>query len=283
LPDLRSSVSKIFSEIEIASWHAFELPSAIKLMEDLGCRQIKSSSRNKNDLVLTTHEGADNREIELWFSIKSSIWSAPTLLNPSSHTNFVFHILWIEKWILDNLSTRKEMKAGALVKTIYDFGWYLVYDKPKSVVFNENLMTSDSGLPIIIPEILITYYRWLGRKTSEIVEKTFEHSDRVFDLWMNVQQVEYKLKNFLENVALWMTPSKRWSGKDETEWGYLIVGADGKIICLHKYWRDLFKDYLFDNTAFDTPSTSRYDYWKIYMNSDNQHCVDLNLQIRFVK
>ncbi|MEZ6256057.1 MAG: HpaII family restriction endonuclease [Patescibacteria group bacterium] len=53
-------------------------------------------------------------------------------------------------------------------------------------------------------------------------------------------------------------------------------------ICYHIYNVNEFENYLFNNTKFDTPSTSRYGFGNVY-NVDNSLRFNLNLQIRFIK
>ncbi len=40
-------------------------------------------------------------------------------------------------------------------------------------------------------------------------------------------------------------------------------------------------DYLYCNTKLETPSSSRYDFGKLYKNETHELCFKLNLQVRF--
>ena len=62
--------------------------------------------------------------------------------------------------------------------------------------------------------------------------------------------------------------------------GYITVKADGSVVCYHLYNRTEFEKYLFDYTAFDRPSTSKYNYMTIYKEA-GQYKIKLCLQIRF--
>lgn len=82
------------------------------------------------------------------------------------------------------------------------------------------------------------------------------------------------------NSALGMTPATPWDGLLQVHGGYIIVREDGEIVCYHIYNQDAFRDYLFLNTRLETPSTTRYDFGKVY--EQNGRCyLKLNLQIRF--
>lgn len=55
---------------------------------------------------------------------------------------------------------------------------------------------------------------------------------------------------------------------------------DGMLLCYHLYNDDDFRDYLFNSTKLDTPSTSRHDFGYLY-EQDGEIYIKLNLQIRF--
>ena len=94
---------------------------------------------------------------------------------------------------------------------------------------------------------------------------------------------EHKIKQFLINFALGMTANKPWDGIVQANGGYIVVKEDGDIICYHIYDRNPLEDYLFDNTYFDTPSTSRHDHGSVmFDNLEDQLYMKLNIQVRFV-
>ena len=88
-------------------------------------------------------------------------------------------------------------------------------------------------------------------------------------------------KKLLCACALGLTPEKSdWQGAEDANGGYITVKADGSVVCYHLYNRTEFEKYLFDYTAFDRPSTSKYNYMTIYKEA-GQYKIKLCLQIRF--
>ena len=79
-----------------------------------------------------------------------------------------------------------------------------------------------------------------------------------------------------------MIPSEVWDGTYDATGGYIVVRADGEILCYHIYNRNEFEEYLIQNTRFDAPSTSRWEYGEIYKEK-NKLYLKLCLQIRFIK
>ena len=62
----------------------------------------------------------------------------------------------------------------------------------------------------------------------------------------------------------------------------VVVKDDGQLVCYHLYNEDAFKDYLFNNTKFDTPSSTRHNFGTIYKHNGGLF-INLNLHIRFVR
>ena len=90
----------------------------------------------------------------------------------------------------------------------------------------------------------------------------------------------HKLKKFLCAVALGLKPTKVWSGLDEANGGYIIVKESGEVVAYHLHDRNSFENYLLNNTRFDTPSSNKHSFGKIYYE-DNRSFINLNFQIRF--
>ena len=92
----------------------------------------------------------------------------------------------------------------------------------------------------------------------------------------------HKIKDLLVDLALGMTPFKKWDGSYKVNAGHLIVNKQGQVVCLLFDDRDIFREYLFLNTKFDRGSKSRHNYGGIRRDGAGVF-LDLNLQIRFIK
>ena len=101
-----------------------------------------------------------------------------------------------------------------------------------------------------------------------------------YDLSLGHPIYEYKIKSFLTDVALGMTPQKKWDGVYDATGGIIIVKKDGDIVCYHIYNRNDFQEYLLNNTRLEQASTSRYEFGDVYKKGHDYY-IKLNLQIRF--
>lgn len=77
-----------------------------------------------------------------------------------------------------------------------------------------------------------------------------------------------------------MTASTLWNGKFNANGGSIVVKETGEIVCYHFFDRNDFEDYLFNNTYFDTPSTTRHHFGDLY-EQDGKLYLKLNLLVKF--
>lgn len=139
----------------------------------------------------------------------------------------------------------------------------------------------DSALPKIISESLKLFFTSNLSKSIDLVDRISELNPLNFNIENNHPFYTYKFKRFITDIALGMMPSKVWTGQLDATGGYLVVKEDGDVLCYHIYNRNEFEDYLFANTKFETASSTRHDFGKIY-EENNINYFKLNLQIRFL-
>jgi hypothetical protein len=138
----------------------------------------------------------------------------------------------------------------------------------------------DTALPEFVACMLLDFFSGRGKTITHLTELLVD-SERTRKYALLLANYEYKIKNFLEAIALGMVPSKPWDGFSQAHGGYIVVKHDGEIVCFHLYNHDEFRSYLFENTCLDTPSTTKYDYGKLYKENGDWF-FKLNLQIRFL-
>lgn len=148
-------------------------------------------------------------------------------------------------------------------------------------ILRNNLNYADGHLPAILGRMILLYYSTSLSKIREITERVKTENPLAFDYSDNQDFYEHKVKRLLTECTLGLKGTTVWSGKYEATGGYLIVKEDGDVVCYHIYDRNRFENYLFNNTRFDTPSTTRHDFGDIY-EENGEFFIKLNLQIRFV-
>lgn len=282
LENIKSKIIDIFQTIKRSSGTTFSISLAEDVMKELHCSQIKASSGRKADLVIILHDKKSPDFPELGFSIKSMLGSPSTLLNASSATNFVYRVV-------ENKREKKKAPVPNTATTVreaatqvYGMGGKLEFYGMDSEGFRKNLRKVDSNFPEIIAEILKHYYGGKGPKLSDLVGCLVEDEEFSAKIDFTKEDLIFKIKKFLCEVALGMTPKKEWDGFTKAHGGYIIVKENGEVVCYHLYNRDEFENYLFNNVKLDTPSTTRHKFGKYY-KEDGEKRIKFNLQIRFIK
>lgn len=287
ISDLPEKTRRIFDAMNQPRRGSFSIPVATELMERLDCDRIRASNNRKADLVLMIHDHRTGADPEVGFSIKSRIGSPSTLLNASQATNFIFQIADDGSLAREGLSmtpSRPMLRdSSRTAGYTFDDASNFVFEKVQSETFEDNMRRIDTILPEIIAELLKAYYiSSAGSKLSELVEFVSQHVPEIRGFRLTKADYEFKVKNLLWSIALGMVPGTDWDGSATVHGGYIIVKEDGELACYHVYNFDEFKDYLYSNTKFDTPSTTRHGFGHIY-DEDGRRKKKYNLQIRFVR
>ena len=261
----------------------FSVPEIESFMNYINCQKVKADSLDKSDITLVLHDCNTYRNETFGFSIKSKLGSPSTLLNSGKSTNFIYKIqgnLSNDKIIeINNINTKSKIRDR--LKKLQDFDYTLNYTKMENDNFKANLQMIDCSFPLIMSEYLIQYYLGNESLISELTSKVRSINPCNLDISLPHLYYEHKIKTFLIDIALGMTPASIWNGNYQATGGYIIVKENGEVLCYHIYNHNEFKEYLFKNTKFDTPSTSRYDFGTIYKENGSNY-IKLNLQIRFI-
>ena len=272
----------------VSSTSAFPLGAGEDLIDALQFHQTKAGGNYKQDVTFETVDPASKTKSEVGFSIKSQFANPGTLLNFGKNTTrFTYNISGFlgDKNSINSIDTRTKLKDR--IEAIKLRGGRLEFEACPYQVFEENLIKIDTLLPQIIAKVLIEFFSTRGSGAiKDILANAMPSIENVYKnkigRSVDRQTIEFKIKQFLLDIALGMMPSKPWNGIPQADGGYIIVRENLSLVCLHIYNLGHLKDYLFNNVKFETPSSSKNkgDYCYIY-NEQDKLKIDLQLQIRF--
>ncbi len=275
--------SKLLAKIK-GSTGSFSIPEVETFMKSVNCQTLKAKSTSKTDIRIVIHDQRINQKAELGFSIKSQLGGEATLLNAGKTTNFIYQLNSFKgnsKIVkaINEIDSKSKIKDR--LEEIKKLGGKLKFTTLEQDVFKNNLVLIDSLLPNILAEVLKTFFTTSLSSTKDLTENINKSNPLNYDNQFSHTFYEYKIKRFLTDVALGMTPSKVWTGLYDATGGYLVVKENGDVLCYHIYNRNQFEDYLFNNTKLETASSTRHEFGKIYDEEGNFY-FKLNLQIRFI-
>lgn len=279
---LKEKTLKIFERIKNEKSRSFNIPEAEDLMKELLCTKVKASNAKKADLVAIIYDRISKTMPMLGFSIKSMVGGASTLLNPGQTTNFIYEIKGFGGNAREVNAIQTKAQIRDRVRKITEQGGDFEFVGVSNEQFETNMKMIDTALPEFIAQMLLDFFSNAHRTVADLTEELSKNENMKEKFGLSLTNYEYKVKNFLDAVALGMVPSKPWDGFSKAHGGYIVVKENGDVVCYHLYNRDEFRSYLYENTKFDASSTTRYGYGELY-EKDGKLFFNLNLQIRFLK
>lgn len=281
----QKQAAQLLAKLKQSTSRTFAIPAIERFINSFHCKSLKANSSTKRDISIMVHDHRTGTTSTLGFSIKSQLGGPSTLLNAGKTTNFIYKITG------ENLTTDRIKAINAIetrhkikdrMQAIRACSGQFHFIKTAHSVFGNNLTLIDSDLPKILAAMLQKFFTSSLSKTTDLVHNIAMCNPLDYNLANNHPFYTCKIKRFLTDVALGMTPSKTWNGKLDATGGYLIVKNDGEIRCYHIYNRNDFEDYLLHNTKLETASSARHDFGVIYQHKGGENFFKLNLQIRFI-
>lgn len=278
--------SKLLNYLKSASGRSFGFEDIERFLKTIHCCALKPTKADKSDIHIVVHDLRADTQPTLGFSIKSMLGSKSTLFNPGRTTNFIYKIKGhtpLAEDLVDQInSISEEPKITHRITKLQEMGYTIFFHDIQEKKLKLNLQFIDSDLPKILAHLLLyKYTEKVGDSLNSLLELINEKNPLSFDKEFEHPFYEHKIKNFLTDVALGMTPSKIWTGKYDATGGIIIVKNDGDIVCYHIYNRNEFQEYLKNNTKLEQASTSRYEFGDVYLDN-GELFIKLNLQIRFI-
>jgi hypothetical protein len=268
--EVRNFLPDFLKAIQLGSG-SFEIAAASRILKSIGFRTFKAASATKIDIMLTLPSLGGGQDADLGFSIKSQLGSPSTLLNASSATNIVFGVNGLSPAQMDIAIDGKYADLRGFLSE-----GNCEYLEVNSPVFSDNLEYFGSDFPKKLGQLVLAQF--LNGSASNLREAV--------SIWAAnrgeaaERKLLFQLKGFLRSSALGMRPNSPWAGDLEGYGGYLIVGKNGELSCLHLENDDVFKNYLVQNTRFDWPKS---ELWLRPEPLDNLLRFAVNFQIRFLR
>lgn len=275
---------QLFTNLRAAQGRSFSFAAIETFLNSIDVHSLTALKTDKADIKVVVHDLNTGLQPKLGFSIKSMLGMNSTLFNPGNTTNFIYEITGV------NLTTNQiatinaittEPKIKSRVAHLTNLGARIKFRDISSRNLKLNLQLIDSDLPEILGWLLFYKYSLNKNNLPDLLTEINTNNPLNFDLSLGHPFYEYKIKNFLTDSALGMTPAALWTGIYDATGGIIIVKQNGDLVCYHIYNRNEFQTYLINNTRLEQASTSRYSFGEIY-EENGKFFIKLNLQVRFV-
>ena len=274
-----SEADYLYDKIVKGGNRSFAIEHTEDFLKEIGCERLAAPSTDKTDITMQIYDINTGYSPVCGFSIKSEIGNAPTLINATGATNFIYEIEGLSDEQIDSInSIDTRTKIRDRMNRIFNEATSVKFVKVNSDIFSNNLMLIDSRMHEIVAASLICHYKDGHTKCIEVIDALEKANPLNFPA---SGYYNFKFKELLCRAALGMTPATVWDGRDEANGGYIIVTSTGNVLAYHIYNRDYFKEYLVNNTRYERGSTTRHGYASLY-KEDGKTYIKLNLQIRFI-
>lgn len=275
-------------------------PEITAFLSELKVYSIKDIG-HKRDITIRIEDFHCGMVQTLGFSIKSFLGANSTLFNAGAGTNFIYEVclpygveIDVDKFNSATYPEKNRISARVIsLKDKYkaDFKFAGI----QSSCLQQNLRTIDGDLPDLLSRLLLARFYNKTPNLKDCTDAISEQNPYNFDIEHLGAVYEYKVKRFLQDCALGMTPETPWTGFYDATGGQIIVKQSGEVVCYHIYEINRFLEYLYSSTKFESPSTSenkdnpgnprpnaskQFFYGWLYKEEDKLY-LKLNLQIRF--
>lgn len=277
-----SRSQQLFNELRNAEGRSFAFADIENFLNSIDIHSLTALKTDKADIKVVVHDLNTGMQPKLGFSIKSMLGGNSTLFNPGNTTNFIYEILGEGELNIAEINAIEiTPKIANRISEIRARGFEVKFQNIQSATLQLNLQLIDSDLPQILAELLLLKYSTPGLALlAPTLGQLTINNPLHFDLSQGHPFYEYKIKNFLTDSALGMTPATMWTGQYDATGGIIIVKANGELVCYHIYNRNEFQNYLLNNTRLEQASTSRYNFGDLY-RENGRTFLKLNLQVRF--
>lgn len=275
----------ILEALKQASDNMVESPQGVEefldrvLIYDL---EAKTEDRTDFHLVFYTPEMKP-----MGFSVRSRIGLLVPLLDGGRAANFKYE----QTGVRFAVPTVNKVNALESANSVVDrmlmierLGGALKYSDVADKVFRSNLSMIDLHFPRMMAEMLRVMHLDGITRVSELTERIKEINPLKIkdELIRKHGFYEFKMKQFLMALALGMRPAKQYDGTDSAVSGFVFVDGNGQLLCYHKGEKEVFTDFLFQNSRLEKGSTEKDKYG--YLEKENGvYYFRLNLKIGLLK
>ena len=271
-------LNHLAARIKAGKGASFDIPEFLAISNQLGVTLIKGgNSDQKADIVLDLEQNGCNYH-DQGFGIKSYFGNAPTLLNASGNTNFIYKVVGLSPDSLDEInSIDTQFKLKDRISTIYQKGGCLIFDRVEQTTMGYNLALVDTMMPQLLSMMLIEFHKNRINNLEKNITAIWQNNPTLFST--DLDGLKVKVKKLLVAILLGFFAGSKWNGKYLAN-GTIVVKNDGSQVAYHITDLATLEDYLFNHIHFDTPSTTRHRYGSL-ISENCELYFKLNLQLRF--
>lgn len=265
-----------------------EAPDGVEgFLDALNIYDMEAQTEDRTDLHVVFH---DTTFPPVGFRIYSRLCGMLPLLDGGRTANLKFEqsgVRFSQPAVNKINNTDNPDHPGEVARRmlyIESLGGVLKYNDVADKIFRSNLSLIDLNIGRVLAEMVRTMHLDNITRIDELTAVVEERNPLKIkeELIRKHLYYRHKIKEFLLAVALGMRPAKQYDGRDSAIDGFIMVDAQGQMICYRKMERQVFADFLFSHTRLEKglPDKDKYGYLE---RENRQYYLKLNLKVGFVK
>jgi DNA (cytosine-5)-methyltransferase 1 len=147
--------------------------------------KTKGTSKDKADITLSFEEKKQTFDVQ-GIGIKSFLGAAPTLLNASQATNFIYEITTNHPLISEQIDAINNIETNAKIRdriqAIQQQGGQFRFHSCENSIYESNLRKVDSNMPVIIADALLNFFSIDGQKALSSYPNTIHDKQKANEI-----------------------------------------------------------------------------------------------------
>lgn len=263
-----------------------EVPDALEnFLDDLGIYTLDAQTDDRTDLRIAFWK----KDAPLvGFVVRCRLSPMNPLLDGGRTANLKLEQTGV-KFAAPTINKINALPAGPMevaerMRLIERLGGVLKYSDVADRVFRGNLLMIDLHFPRMLTEMVRLMHLEGITRTPELIERVKQLNPLKIkeELIQKHGFYEYKMKQFLIALALGMRPAKLYRGIDSAIEGLLLVNGDGQVLVYHQAKRQVFADFLYQNSRFEKGMLEK-DKYGFLERENGSYYFKLNAKIGLTK
>lgn len=262
-----------------------ESPEGVEeFLDELGIFNLEAKTEDRTDL----HLGFYSTSAPLvGFRIYAKMGGMDPLLDGGRAANIKFEQVGVR---FPNPTVNKinavetDNEVLDRIGMIERLGGQLKFNDAADKIFRSNLHMVDLHFPRVLGEMARLLFLEDINRVTELTEriKVINPLKIKDELIHKHGYYEYKMKEFLLALANGMRPAKLYNGTESAIGGMLMMSPDGEILCYYKGERQVFADFLYNNTRFLKGNIQK-DHYGYLERENGLYYFKLNFKVAFIK
>ncbi|MDC2974526.1 HpaII family restriction endonuclease [bacterium] len=281
--DIKSENIKLLNEFNTISEAPFECVQGYEALKLLHQEKL-CDTRATRDISFEIVDPLTALHHDAGFSIKTVAKGKPTLFNCNAQSRLIFEIDGFRGDLNDVNKIEGYAKVIQRVNKIIELGGKFSFVSCFGATFQKNLIKIDSQMPELLAlAVLANFQVKVKNKRLGDVLQSHHYKALIKNLKipLEIDDVIFKFKNLLMNVACGMTAAKPWNGITDVDGGLLVVRKDWEVVCFHIFNFGQLQSYLYDNIKFDTPNSRKNNIFGHLYKENGKLLFMLNFQFRW--